>query len=449
MIKSKPLAVALGALILAGTAAPAVAQPQPTPAAAPAFNRISAAERGKALDEIRAIVTNFYVFPERRAAIVERLTQAQAAGRYDLDDPFAFASAVSADLAAASHDRHMYINVDPAQYAAATAPAARDDGAGQSNAFWRNLAFENNHGLTEMKVLPGNIRYLKLAPFYWVDDESGRAYDDAMRFLRGGEAIIIDLRGNGGGNGAGVQYLTSHFLSPDTLLQTFYLRGEAPAQSRTLFNVPAGRLTGRPLYVLIDGGVASAGEEFAYHVEQFRLGELIGATTAGAANNNELMPISPGFILSVSTGRPVHAVSGTNWEGVGVAPTIATPPVQALDVAQSRALARLAASDTATPEAKARYSWLQQNVEARLHPVTLEAGRMRALAGRYGEQVVTFHDGALWLARGERPERRLIPLGADGLFLIDGADLLRVRLTGSALELVRPGGATPTRYVRG
>lgn len=443
------LAAALGALVLAGAGAPAVAQPQPAPAAAPAFNRIPAAERGKALDEIRAIVSKFYVFPERRAAIVERLTEAQAAGRYDLDDPFAFASAVSADLAAASHDRHMYINVDPVQYAAATAPSASDDGSGQGNAFWRNLALENNHGLTEMKVLPGNIRYLKLAPFYWVDDESGRAYDDAMRFLRGGEAVIIDLRGNGGGNGAGVQYLTSHFLAPDTLLQTFHLRGEAPAQSRTLFNVPAGRLIGKPLYVLIDGGVASAGEEFAYHIEQFHLGELIGATTAGAANNNELMPVAPGFILSVSTGRPVHAISGTNWEGVGVAPTIATPPAQALEVAQSRALARLAASDTATAEQKARYSWLQQTIEAKLHPVTLAPGRMKALAGRYGEQVVTFHDGALWLARGERPERRLIPLAADGPFLIEGADLLRVRLTGSALELVRPGGAPPSRFARG
>lgn len=304
------LVPALGALILATAGAPAGAQSQAAPAAAPAFSRIPAAERGRALDEIRAIVSKFYVFPERRAAIIDRLTQAQAAGRYDLDDPFAFASAVSADLAEASHDRHMYINVDPAQYAAAIAPAA--DGERQGEAFWRHLALENNHGLTEMKVLPGNIRYLKLAPFYWVDDESGQAYDDAMRFLRGGEAIIIDLRGNGGGNGAGVQYLTSHFLAPDTLLQTFYLRGEAPAQSRTLFNVPAGRLTGKPLYVLIDGGVASAGEEFAYHVEQFHLGELIGAKTAGAANNNELMPVSPGFILSVSTGRPVHAVSGTN-----------------------------------------------------------------------------------------------------------------------------------------
>jgi len=152
---------------------------------------------------------------------------------------------------------------------------------------------------------------------------------------------------------------------------------------------------------------------------------------------------------SVSTGRPVHAVSGTNWEGVGVKPMIATPPAQALEVAQSRALARLAASDTATAEQKARYSWLQQNIEAKLHPVTLEPGRMKALAGRYGEQAVTFHDGALWLARGERPERRLIPLGADGLFLIEGFEMMRVRLTGSALEMLRPGAAPPTRYPRG
>ena len=34
-----------------------------------------------------------------------------------------------------------------------------------------------------------------------------------------------------------------------------------------------------------------------------------------------LLPIAPAFILSVSNGRPVHAVSGTNWEGKGIVPS--------------------------------------------------------------------------------------------------------------------------------
>jgi C-terminal processing protease CtpA/Prc len=40
--------------------------------------------------------------------------------------------------------------------------------------------------------------------------------------------VIIDLRGNGGGSAAAVQYLTSHLLGADTLLLTFLDGSETP-----------------------------------------------------------------------------------------------------------------------------------------------------------------------------------------------------------------------------
>jgi C-terminal processing protease CtpA/Prc len=183
-----------------------------------------------------------------------------------------------------------------------------------------------------MRILPGNMRYLKVAGFRWVDDESGAAYDAVARFLRDGDAIIIDLRGNGGGSHGAVRYLISHFLAPNTLELTFLKAGEQ-SQSRALDYLPAGRLTGRPLYVLIDGRTGSAAEAFAYDVQQFTRGKLIGEKTAGAANNNGFTPIAPGFMLSVSFGRPVHAVSQSNWEAVGVSPDVAVAPDQALETA--------------------------------------------------------------------------------------------------------------------
>src|SRR3546814_9047052 len=96
------------------------------------------------------------------------------------------------------------------------------------------------------------------------------------------------------------------------LLISFVEAGKEPEQSFTLGELPAGRMIGKPLYVLIDGGVGSAAEEFAYSVQQFGLGRLVGETTAGGANVNSFVPIPPGFLLSVSVGRPVHPVSGGN-----------------------------------------------------------------------------------------------------------------------------------------
>lgn len=338
-----PLAVrrailASSALLFGLGAEPLLAQQAP-PRDAPAAARLSPAERDSALGEIRRVLADEYVFPEMRGKLVERLSRGQKAGRYDVAQLGDFAERITEDLREVARDGHLWLRHEPAQYAAADAPPAGDRG---SEAFARKQAVRSHHGLTELRILPGNVRYLKLTSFHWVTDETGEAYDGAMRFLRDGDAVIIDLRGNGGGHPAAVQYLVSHFLPADTLLLTFFQGSETPFQSRTLGHLPAGRMIGKPLYVLIDGKVASAAEELAYHVQQFGLGELVGARTAGGANNNRLVPIAPGFILSVSVGRPVHAVSGTNWEGAGIAPSVEAAPAKAYDVARSLASARLA-----------------------------------------------------------------------------------------------------------
>ena len=428
--RNRPLApgssvLICGALLFSLLVAPAGAQQAPP--------RLSPAERASALVAIRKVLADEYVFPELRAKLVERLSRAEKEGRYDVEEPYRFAERVTEDLRDVARDGHLSLSHAPAQYAAAMAPPA--SGAG-SEALAEQRAVRAHHGLAELRILPGNIRYLRITGFSWVPDRTGEAYDGAMRFLREGDAAIIDLRGNGGGHAAAVQYLVSHFLPADTLLLTFVQGSETPIQSRTLSHLPAGRLLGKPLYVLIDGNVASAAEEFAYHVRQFRLGELVGARTAGGANNNRLAPIAPGFILSVSVGRPVHAVSGTNWEGEGVAPSVEAAPSRALDLAQSLALARLAESGNAGPELRAEYAWARTGVEARLRPVTMAPKQLRALAGVYGEVKVELRDGALWMSRPDRETRRLTPLTADGLFGVEGVEVLRVRFRAEALELL-------------
>jgi len=414
--------------------------------------RLSPTERASALKSIEEDFQELYVFPEMRPKIVERLNQAQQAGRYDVDDPHLFADRITRDLREVAHDEHLSLSVDPEAYAAALAPAHSDAG---EEAFRRRRAIRNHHGLTEMRILPGNIRYLKITHFEWVQDETGAAYDDAMRFLKDGDAWIIDLRGNGGGTAAAPNYLLSHFHDPGTFNYISYAGSEPPLRTPALDYLPAGRLKGKSLYVLIDGNVGSAAEAVAYDLQQSKIGELIGAKTVGAANNNKLLPIAPNFILSISYGRPVHVITHTNWEGVGVKPDVEIPPIQALDVAQSLALKRLAATPGATPEALSEYAWARIPVEARLHPVTLTADQLRALAGRYGkanigygEVNVSFKDGVLWLERPNRPTARLSPLTQDGIFAIEGNELLRVRLTGKTLELLWWEDPNPRVFVR-
>lgn len=398
---------------------------------------------------IKAIVSAFeeqYVFPEVRPRIVERLKDAERSGRYATDDAGVFAERVTEDLLEASHDKHLSLSVDPAGYAVAS--RGEDEGADELKV-WQRHAVRNHHGLTEMKVLGGNVRYLRISGFEWINDASGVAYDGAMRFLKDGDAAIIDLRGNGGGAHAAVRYLVSHFMPADALEMTFLEGSELPVQSRTLEHLPAGRLRGMPLYVLIDQSAASAAEAFAYDVREFKLGELVGTKTVGAANNNKLLPIAPYFILSISYGRPVHPVSNANWEGVGVEPAVEAPSSQALEVAHSLALKRLSEREGTTAENLAEYAWAKMAVDARLHPVTVPPARLQRLAGNYGPNKVEFRDGALWLKRPNREIARLSPLDAEGMFAIERVDTLRVRLTGKAMELSRPGEPKPRVIPRG
>lgn len=449
-MRLKSLPVAAMALALMSSAAPVLAQVRTPVTEAQAANALSPAERDAVVAAVKAAYKKNYVFPDKVPAILARLDKSKASGRYNVGNPNELAALITVDLRESSQDGHAYMQYDPQRYAAAVSTPAGGPGSGPSAGlgdFDAANARRDNYGLVETRILPGNIRYLKISGFEWVGDETGQAYDGAMRFLKGGDAVIIDLRGNGGGSAEAVQYAISHFLKAGTLEITFLHAGDEPVQTRVLDNLPAGRMIGKPLYVLIDKGVGSAAESFAYDVQQFKLGTLIGAPTAGAANNNDFFPVAPGYMLSVSTGRPMHAVSKSNWEGTGVAPDVAITPSQALEMAQSLALKALTAQHPA-PEVQADYDWALPEVEARLHPIVVSEAAAKAAVGSYGgKYVVTAEKDGLWIARpGHRlwPEpRRLTALTAEGLFAVDGIDILRVAFKGQALELHWKGEAEP------
>jgi hypothetical protein len=274
--------------------------------------------------------------------------------------------------------------------------------------------------------------------------ESAAALETAMRFLAGGDAVIIDLRRNGGGSPEAVQYIISHFLPAGRPLMSFYMNGSATAErNETLADVPAGRMIGKPLYVLISGGTASAAEEFTGHVAGYHLGELIGENTAGAGVRNDLVPIQGRFVLSVSVGRAVLASTGRDWEAVGHAPTVPTPIAGALDVGHALALRRLAAN--APGPDRARLEAMAEGVAARAEH-RAPALPLAAYAGTYGERVLSVGEGRLWLRRGTRAPLALVPLGGN-LFTLDvdpGARLsFEVSGTSATAFAMGPAGQPP------
>jgi hypothetical protein len=413
----------------------APAQPAPVPAAVPA-----PADAKAVVAEIRRVLAENYVLPEVRPRLDSALAKGLAEGRYDVADPIALAERLDADLAAAGRDKHLNFRYAPEQSARIAALGRQADDA-PADAEQIRRAEAHNHGLVEMKVLPGNIRYLDLDGFTWAGPKSAEAYDVAMRFLRGGDAAIIDLRHNGGGSPEAVQYLVSHFMAPNTPLVTFHMGPTRVDKLATLAQLPAGRMVGKPLYVLTSGHTASAAEEFAGHIGGFRLGELIGETTAGAGFRNEFFAIPGGYLLSVSVGRAVLASTGKDWEGVGIAPTTAVDPEKALQVAQVHALRRLAAG--APAQDKARFEATAALLAAQVDPVAT-ALPLAAYAGTFGERKIWVEDGRLAFQREGGPKFVLTPIGPN-LFAFENDATTRVEYkvaggSATAFDLIRGDG---------
>lgn len=428
------------ALIVAGlalAAGMAGAQPSAAPAAvAPADGRAVVAA-------LRKVLAENYVLPEVRPKLDAALAKGLAAGRYDVSDPGVLVDRVNADLAAVTPDKHLGLQYDPrAATAAAAGQGARRDDDGPASPEAIRQARSRNHGFTEMKVLVGNVRYVDMQGFVWTGPKSAEAYDNAMRFLKEGDAAIIDLRHNGGGSPEGVQYLVSHFMEPNRHLVTFHMGASQVDRLSTLTTLPAGRMVGKPLYVLTSGHTASAAEEFTGHIAGFRLGELIGETTAGAGFRNSFFPLPGGYLVSVSVGRAVLASTGKDWEGVGIAPTTAVAQDKALEVAQVHALRKLAA--TASPRDKARFEGAAAVLAARAEPVAT-ALPLAAYAGTFGERKVWVEEGRLAYQREGGPKFAMIAVGPN-LFAFEDDPMTRVEYkvagnAATAFELLRGDGS--------
>ncbi|HEX8906066.1 MAG TPA: S41 family peptidase [Longimicrobiaceae bacterium] len=325
---------ALAILAAAVLAAPAAAQERReempvTPALADSVARAAA-------DEVAAR----YVFADRGQAAAQLLRRGVRAGRYRaLATAAALTDSLTADLRRATGDQHLQVQYSvrarPAPGNAGRTPA--DDARERETAAWRN------YGFLELERLDGNVGYLELGKF---DDPAlaGGTLAAAMEFLAGTDALIVDLRNNGGGSAAMTALLESYFLPEATLLSTLHRRDGDDAQLWTLPHVAGPRYLDRPVYLLTSGRTFSAAEGFAYDLKARGRAVLVGENTRGGANPGGWQMIGDHFGVFVPTARVENSVTHANWEGAGLRPDLAVPAAEAKKAAHRAALERLIAS---------------------------------------------------------------------------------------------------------
>ena len=301
----------------------------------------AAASRTEVAEAVAARVQADYVFPDKATAAARLVRKRAASGVYDkAPDDKAFAETLTSDLYSVTHDKHLVV-----RWRAAGFPPTGDAADPAAQAAELRQMKRSNFSMPKAEVLAGNVGYLKIDQFHAAQD-AGATLSAAMGFLANTDALIFDLRDNRGGDSATVALAISYLVPPETQLISFRSRGAAKeAQSWSVAFVPGGRWsTTRPVYVLTSGKTFSAGEEFAYDLQQLKRATIVGAQSRGGANPGVIHRISEHFGMFVPNEAAISPVSGSNWEGVGVTPDVTAEPVQALAKAQRLALEALLAN---------------------------------------------------------------------------------------------------------
>jgi hypothetical protein len=301
---------------------------------------LDAAARVQVIEALVTQLNNYYVFPEIATTMGEALHARQQHGGYDsITEPMAFASALTADLREVSHDRHLRVvtgDTPAPDTAASGAPTPEQQSSMQKQMAARGF------GIAKVDTLPGNIGYLDVRGFDRVQ-YAAPAITAAMTQLADSDALIIDMRHNGGGDPAGVAFLCSYLFDQRTHLNDLVWReGGRTQQFWTDTGVPGKRYgQHKPVYVLTGPRTFSGGEEFSYDLQQLKRATLVGETTGGGANPGRVRILTPYFGAFIPNGRAVNPVTRTSWEGTGVVPEVKVPEEDALDTAHRLALARL------------------------------------------------------------------------------------------------------------
>ncbi|WP_447035254.1 S41 family peptidase [Streptomyces sp. DSM 118878] len=284
------------------------------------------------VEETAQLLLDHYVFPDVGQRLAELLRQRLADGVYDVGEAEKLGHLVTEDLRSLNGDLHLRLKYHAEQVPEEQGAAALAAMRGQ---FASSLG-----GAPRVELLNGRVALLELAPALFPLSWSAGPLTAALNLVAPAEALIIDLRGNTGGDPDTVAFVCGHLLDERTHLNTMYWRdGERLEQSWSPPHVPGARFGGsKPLYVLTGSRTFSAAEELAYDLQQLGRAVVVGEATTGGAHPREGWTVHPHLEASIPVGRSVNPVSGTNWEGTGVRPDVPCPAAEALDRAQALAV---------------------------------------------------------------------------------------------------------------
>jgi hypothetical protein len=373
------------------------------------------------LDEIHA-------FPEYNSEICGGLLKNFEDGNYaEYKSPQAFADQMDRDLEILRGDKHLRIFYDPQMAAEMEKENEEGEEAGYLTPEMVEDERKNNFGFNELKILHGNIGYLDLRIFF-PPRYAGETAVAAMNFLSNCDALIIDLRNNGGGWDEMVTFLMSYFFDNEesiTLSTTYSRYEDEYYQSPTQSYVPGKLLTDIPVFILTSKSTFSGAEAFAHYMKHFNKATIVGETTRGGQNPVEIQSIGYGLIMLIPSWKQIYSASEKGWEGIGVKPHIEIDSENALNAAHIEALTELAKIEEDEKEKK-KYRWIIDGLNARRNSVEVDESILISYEGKYGDRTIYYENGDMYYQYGDRSKMKMTAI-SENYFMVEIYDYFRVR----------------------
>lgn len=297
---------------------------------------IDAATKSQTIDVLLKELNDRYVFPEIAKKMETDIRARQKNKEYDaITSAQEFSKKLTDDLRFVSLDKHMTV-----RFSARPIPIrekAEEETAEEKKEHERMMKI-NNYGFVKAENMRGNIGYIDFRGF--VNPELGaETVAAAMNFVSNSDALIFDLRQNGGGEPAMVALICSYLFGEKVHLNDLYWReGNKTEEFWTNPNVSGKKYLGRDVYILTSNRTFSGAEEFSNNLKVLKRATIVGETTGGGANPGGVFRLTENFGVFIPTGRAINPVTKTNWEGTGVEPDVKVPQDQALKTAYSLAL---------------------------------------------------------------------------------------------------------------
>jgi hypothetical protein len=391
--------------------------------------QLTGAKRERLIEAVAEKIDRLYPVEDVGRRTREGILGNLRSGRYDgITTGKEFAARLTADMEELSRDRHLDLYHDPTMAREILAREADGDAQAGPNPTEIEHARWENFGFKELRILDGQVGYLDLRMFF-AAKHAGSIAVAAMDFLSRSNAVIIDLRLNGGGWDDMVTLLAGYFVDieeSEVVAVSRYTPDESYFASMVSAYVPGEKLTGIPVYILVSGSTASAAEAFASIVKHLNEDVvLVGRTTAGAENPVEMFALDSEFVLKIPCYKKVYFGTRSGWEGKGIQPDVEVAADQALETAHLHALQTL--RERLTDDiAREKLQWGIDGRRAVVQPAEVFRETLESYAGRYRSARIALDGDELYVQFGDPPRRKLFAV-SDDYFVVEGRDDLRLR----------------------